>query len=334
MPSTVRKNRALLLIALVAAAAVLATPWLGMQSLGWADVWGGGDPLLGDIFWKLRLPRTLTALLAGCGLALGGAAFQALFRNPLAEPFTLGVSSGASAGVALALYLGGGAVLGGLLSLENVFSFTGALLAIGIVYVFSRLKTDFSAATLLLAGVAVNFFFSSLIMLLQHLVDPHNAARMFRAMIGGIAAANQRHLLLTLPFVLLGAALTVAHYRELDIMSCGEETALARGVETGRVRRRLFIGDSLMVGGITALCGPVGFVGLVAPHICRMLVGPDHKRILPASALFGGAFLVLADLAAKLVIAPAELPVGVVSSLCGAPFFLWLLLRSGHGRNG
>lgn len=321
-----RENRMLALVVVLGLLVLAAAPWIGMQRIGWSDVWGGGDSLAADIFWKIRLPRTLTAFLAGCGLALGGAAFQALFRNPLAEPFTLGVSAGASAGAALALYLGGTAAAG-LVSLESSFAFVGALLAIGVVYAFSRLKADFSAATLLLAGVAVNFFFSSLIMLLQHLADPYNAARMFRAMIGGIAAAGQRHLLLALPFVALGALLVALHSRELDILSCGEETALARGVDVGRVRRRLFVGVSLMVGGITALCGPIGFIGLAAPHICRLIIGPGHRHLLPASAVFGGAFLLLADLTGRLVIAPAELPAGVISALCGAPFFLWLLFR-------
>lgn len=326
-----RKNLILALIVLFCATTVLLSPWLGLQRVSWGDVMGNGDPLLGDIFWKLRLPRTLTAFLAGCGLALGGASFQALFRNPLAEPFTLGVSAGASAGIALSLYLGGGTVILGFLSTENVFAFAGALLAIGVVFAFSRLKSDFATATLLLAGVAVSFFFSSLIMLLQHLVDPYNVARMFRAMIGGIAAAGQRQMLLALPFVCLGALIAGVHWRELDIMSFGEETALSRGVETNRVRRLLFLSVSLMVGGITALCGPVGFVGLVAPHICRILIGPEHKRLLPASAIFGGTFLILADLAARTILAPSELPVGVISSLCGAPFFLWLLVRTKPG---
>jgi iron complex transport system permease protein len=310
---------------------LLLAAWVGTQSIGWADVAGAGDPLLGDIFWLLRLPRALTGFLAGAGLALGGAAFQALFRNPLAEPFTLGVSAGASAGAALALFFGGGAVLIGWLPLENVCAFGGALFAIAVVYAFSRLSPDFTAATLLLAGVAVSFFLSSLIMLLQHLTDPYNAARIFRAMIGGIALAGWRQLFLSLPFILSGAALIALHCRELDLIYCGEETALSRGVDTGRARRRLFLGVSLMAGGITALCGPVGFVGLAAPHICRSLLGPGHRRLLPASALFGGTFLVAADLLARTAVAPAELPAGVVSALCGAPFFLWLLLRDGAG---
>lgn len=326
------KTPALAAITLLSLLVVAVAPWLGMQDIVLTDILPGGDPMLADIFWKLRLPRVLTGFLAGAGLALGGAAFQALFRNPLAEPFTLGVSAGASAGIAIAVFLGGGAALGGVLAMENPFAFAGGLLATGIVYGFSRLRTDFASATLLLAGVAVNFFFSSLIMLLQHLVDPHNAARMFRATIGGISWVGQSHLLLALPFVALGTFLVCWHHRELDLMSCGEETALSRGVDAGRVRRRLFLGVSLMVGGITALCGPVGFVGLVAPHVCRILLGPEHRRLLPASALFGGAFLVLADLAARTVMQPTELPVGVVSSICGAPFFLWLLLRARGAR--
>lgn len=322
-----RQTIALLVIAAGSIAVLFFAPWVGMQRVGWTDVLGGGDPLLADIFWKIRFPRALVGFLAGCGLAMGGTSFQALFRNALAEPFILGVSAGASAGVALATFVGGGSALGGFLALENVLAFLGALLAIGIVYVFSRLKNDTSPATILLAGVAVNFFFSSLIILLQHLLDPHNAARIFRAMIGGMAGAGQRQLLLALPFVVLGVALTVVHWRELDIMSLGEEVALSRGVDTVRVRNRLFFGISLTVGGITALCGPVGFVGLVAPHMCRMLVGPGHGRLIPAAGLFGGAFLVASDVAARTIIAPAELPVGVVSALCGAPFFLWLLMR-------
>lgn len=324
---TRRHTIALAGILVFSVAVVLVAPWIGMQRLGWDEVFGAGEGLAGNIFWKLRVPRVLTGFLAGCGLALGGTVFQALFRNPLAEPFTLGVSAGASAGVAFALFLGGGVVLGGFLALENVFAFVGAMLAVGIVFALSRRRAEGASATILLAGVAVNFFFSSLILLLQHLVDPHNAARMFRAMIGGISGAGQKQLLLASPFVLLGAAAAFAYWRELDIMSFGEDVALSRGVDAAAVRRRLFVGVSLMVGGITALCGPVGFVGLVAPHICRLLVGPGHGRLLIGAGLFGGAFLVLADLLARTVIAPTELPVGVVSSLCGAPFFLWLLLR-------
>jgi iron complex transport system permease protein len=328
---TGRRTIALALVAALAAAVLFLAPWVGMQRIGWADVFSAGDPLLADIFWKIRFPRALVGFLAGCGLAAGGAAFQALFHNALAEPFILGVSAGASAGVALATYMGGGTAMGGFLALESVLAFLGALLAIGIVFVFSRLKNDAGPAAILLVGVAVNFFFSSLIMLIQHLVDPHNAARIFRAMIGGMAGAGQRQLLLALPFVALGAAITVSHWRELDILSLGEEAALSRGVDTARVRNRLFFGVSLTVGGITALCGPVGFVGLVAPHVCRMLAGPGHRLLIPAAGLFGGAFLVASDVAARTVIAPADLPVGVISALCGAPFFLWLLMRRERG---
>ncbi len=322
-----RREYMLPLIVVLSLSLTAVAPWIGMQRIGWGDVFDGNNPLLANIFWNLRLPRTLTAFVAGCGLAMGGVAFQALFRNPLAEPFTLGVSAGASAGIAFALYWGGGAVFFGLVSTENLYAFIGALIAIGVVYAFSRLRSDFGAATLLLSGVAVSFFFSSLVMLLQHMVDPHNAARIFRAMIGGIAAAGQKQLVLTIPFVVLGVFLTGRHSRELDIISCGDDVAVTRGVDTAKVRKRLFIGVSLMVGGITALCGPIGFIGLIAPHICRILVGPEHGRLLVGSACFGGMFLVAADLVAKTVIAPNELPVGVVSSLCGAPFFLWLLLR-------
>lgn len=326
---TIRYNAALILIAIASVTVLLSAPWIGMENVGWRDVFAGGDPLRGDIFWKLRFPRALVGFLAGCGLGIGGAVFQALFQNPLAEPFTLGVSSGASAGVVLAIYLGGGMVAGGILTSQNLFAFAGALLAIGAVYAFSKKRRDNAPANILLAGVMVNFFFSSLIMLVQHFVDPNNAARMLRAMIGGVAGAGRGQLTVIVPFVLVGAAGAGAYWRELDIMSFGEELALSRGVDTGRVRRRLYLVVSLMVGGITAVCGPVGFVGLVAPHMCRFFVGPGHGRLLAAAGLFGGAFLVGADAVARIVVAPAEIPVGVLCSLCGAPFFLWLLMRNG-----
>lgn len=322
-----KEARNLILIVAFAVLVVAIAPWLGTQPLSWSDVFGPDASLGADVFWKLRLPRIATGFLAGCGLALGGTAFQAVFRNPLAEPFILGVSSGASAGAALALFLGGGAALAGWLAWENAFAFAGAFAAVLVVHALTRLRGGNSPAQALLAGVAVNFFFSSLVMLMQHLSDPANAARMFRAMIGGIAAANQRQLLVALPFLAVGALVVMMRRRELDLLSLGEEEALTRGVDTAGTRKTLFLAVSVMVGAITALCGPIGFVGLLAPHICRRLVGPGHGRLLPASALFGGAFLVAADLAARMVIAPAELPVGVISSLCGAPFFLWLLMR-------
>ncbi len=322
------KTRAFLAIVILSLAALAIAPWIGMREIGWSDATGAGDPLLADIFWKLRAPRTIAAFIAGCGLALGGAAFQALFRNPLAEPFTLGVSSGASAGAALAVFLGSAPAFFGVLAAENVYAFAGALAAVCVVYAFSRLKPDFNAATLLLSGVAASFFFSNLVLLAQHLASPADAARIVRALSGGVAGAGMRRMLLMLPFAFAGALATAAHARELDIIACGEELALTRGVDTAGVRKRLFVGVSLMVGGITALCGPIGFVGLVAPHICRMLVGPEHRRLLPASACLGGMLLVLADLAGRTAIAPAELPAGVITSLCGAPFFLWLLVRS------
>ena len=268
----------------------------------------------------------LAGFAVGGGLSLGGAAFQALFRNPLADPFILGVSAGASAGFSAAALAGVAATFAGM-SGGSLAAFAGALVAVGAVYGFSRLRRDFSPATLLLAGVAVNFFFSSLTLLFQYLGDPNNVTRLLRALAGGIPAASWRTLLLSLPFILPGGLLIAAQRRELDIVSCGEDLALSRGVEVGRVRRRLFLGVSLMVGGITALCGPIGFVGLMAPHMARMLVGPAHRFLLPASALFGGAFLALADAVSRTVVAPAELPAGVITSLCGGPFFLWLLLR-------
>ncbi|MCG6950630.1 MAG: iron ABC transporter permease [Acidobacteria bacterium] len=286
---------------------------------------GGSDPVA-IIFWQIRVPRALAAFIGGAGLALGGAVFQAVFRNPLATPYILGVASGASLGVALASRLGLSlAVLG--LATNSIAAFAGALVAVGALWLLTRLRPEFSSTTLLLAGVAMNFFFSSLILFAQYTASLGDSYRIVRWLMGGLGGVDLNTVLHMTPVVAVGAIVVMWRSRELDLLATGAEIAAARGVAVAPTRTLLFLATSVMIGGVVAACGPVGFVGMMAPHICRLLVGPNHRTLLPASLLFGGAFLLLCDTAARLVLFPAELPVGVITAFLGAPFFLWLLIR-------
>jgi iron complex transport system permease protein len=327
-------SRRLAALAVFAVLALVAMPLVGRHALPLSvvsDFWG--DDPAAIIFWQIRVPRVVAAFIGGAGLALGGAVFQAIFRNPLATPYTLGVASGASLGVALANRLGLSLVVVGL-STTSLAAFAGALVAVGVVWILTRLRPGLSSTTLLLAGVAMNFFFSSLILFAQYTASLGDSYRIVRWLMGGLAGVDSSLVVHMAPLVAIGAAVIVWHARELDLLATGSEIAASRGVAVGRTRTRLFLATSVMVGGVVAACGPVGFVGMMAPHICRLLVGSSHRLLLPASVLFGGAFLVLCDTAARLVIFPAELPVGVITAFLGAPFFLWLLVRQVGSSSG
>lgn len=320
------------ILAIVAVAVTFAAPFVGPDGFAVGGVHPGGDEIGATVFWELRVPRVIAAFLAGTALAVSGMAFQALFRNPLATPFTLGVSSGASFGAALAVQLG----LHGLwfgISGASVAAFAGAMLSSSLVYGLTFLRGGFSTATLLLAGVAVSFFFSSLILFVQYTADVYNAFRMLRWVMGGLAIVDYDSLWSMLPFVLAGVAIIWLARHELNLIALGDDLAMGRGVDVPRAKRLLFFTVSLTVGGVVAVCGPIGFVGMMVPHMCRLVVGPDHRHLAPASALFGGAFLVVCDTIARIVLSPAELPVGVVTALLGGPFFLWLLLSGATQRN-
>lgn len=327
-----RKTLALVLLALFAGLTLALAPIVGMQRIPLESIlhpFSGGTE--SGIFWNMRVPRVLTAFLAGSALALSGMAFQALFRNPLATPFTLGVSSGAAFGAAVAVLSGLSFSFLGISGL-SLGSLAGAFLSISVVYGLARGRRGFSASTMLLAGVAVSFFFSSLILFLQYLSDFTQSFRIVRWLMGGIEAVGYRSVLGMLPFVLSGSAVIFLLTHELNLVTTGEDIAVSRGVDVRRLKTLLFLAVSLMVGGVVSVCGPIGFVGMMTPHICRFLAGTNHRRLAPAVFLFGGAFLVLCDTLARTVIAPAEIPVGVITALLGGPFFLWLLLRGAAER--
>lgn len=309
----------LTLICLFSLLVTAVTPWLGLGAFD--------DAAMREVvLMEVRLPRMLFAFTAGCGLAVCGMVFQAMFQNPLATPFTLGVASGASLGAATSVYLGLGFSLLGI-DATTLSAFLGAMLAISLVYGISHFRYGFSGETLLLTGVAVSFFFSSLILLIQYLSNVSDAFQIVRWLMGGLTISSYDVLLQLLPFVALCIAVVLWLGRELNLLMAGDDIALSRGVSVMWVRYLLFFTTSLCVGAIVAFCGPIGFVGMMVPHICRLLVGHDHRLLTPASIFFGGGFLVLCDALGRLALAPTEIPVGVITTLLGGPFFLWLLVR-------
>ncbi len=321
------RKKILATLALIACAAQLIVPFVGMKLISPRSLLHAlqesPEPF---IFWNIRVPRLLASSLAGAALAASGMTFQAIFRNPLATPFTLGVASGASLGAAIYLRLGFSFFLLGISGL-SLFAFLGAILSIGLVYGLTRIKRNFSTATTLLAGVAISFLFSSLILFIQYISGFIHSFRILRWLIGSLENVGYQSVLEMLPFVVSGGLIILYLSQELNLLLTGEEIAHSRGVDVRRVKRALFFASSLMVGGVVAVCGPIGFVGMMVPHICRLIIGADHRWLAPASLLFGATFLALCDTLSRTLIAPVEIPVGVITALLGGPFFLWLLLR-------
>ncbi len=318
-----RPRTALLLLLALWIATALVTPLVGSQPVRLADVLRG-DPTVASIFWQIRLPRILLSLLGGAALAVSGLGFQTLFRNALAEPYTLGISSGAALGAVLALRLQGGAFLG--LSIVALASFAGALGATALIVGLALRRQGIETSTLLLAGVAVSLSCSAIILFLQYLSDSTQTFRMVRWMMGGLSVVGYTEVLWLLPWVLAGSAALFALRWELNLLLTGEELAASRGVDLAHLRRLVLLATSLMIGALVAVAGPIGFVGLIVPHILRRFVGHDHLFLVPACILGGGAFLTLCDAVGRTVMAPAELPVGILTAILGGPFFLWLLV--------
>lgn len=316
------------LAALLALALGLAL-WLGTVGLTWGQLWAwlwGGEVSrpTAMILSELRLPRALLAALVGAALSLAGAVFQALLRNPLADPFILGVSGGAAAGAVTALLLG----LTSLLQLP-LMAFGGALGTIALVMGIARRRGRMDPATVVLTGVMVNAFFTATIMFVISTTTDQKLHAILFWLYGDLGAAGLAQAGVLAPAVGVGLALVLWYARHLNLLSAGEQTAAALGVAVERVKTLLIIAVSLLVGFAVSLSGLIGFVGLMVPHLVRMTLGQDHRLLLPASALFGAAFLVLADTAARTIISPTTLPVGVVTAALGAPFFVLLLARRG-----
>ena len=305
---------------------LVVAPLLGPGELDLASAMGG-ESIDATILWRLRTPRVLLALLGGASLAVAGTAFQTLFRNPLAEPYTLGVAGGAALGAVLSMQFdatGGFAYVAGA-------SFLGAATVGAVLVGLARTGRGAQTGTLLLAGIAISLSCSALILFIQYLADFTKTFRMVRWMMGGLAVVGYAEVLWVLPWTFLGALVLFWRRWGLDLLLAGEEVAASRGLDLERTRWVVLAAVSLMVGSLVAVTGPIGFVGLIVPHMLRRFVGHTHALLLPAAFLGGGAFLAICDLVARTLMAPAELPVGVLTALLGGPFFLWLLLARRSG---
>ncbi|WP_374230035.1 FecCD family ABC transporter permease [Streptomyces sp. OfavH-34-F] len=335
------------LVALTALLAACMTAGLAFGSVHVppAQVWGIVTHALGadwmeptwtrareTIVLDVRGPRVLLGAVTGAGLAVVGTALQALVRNPLAEPYLLGASSGASLGAVSVIVFGSSFF--GTVSLSAA-AFAGALGALVLVYATARTGGRITSMRLVLAGVAVASVLNALLNMLLLTTDNGNEARTVLAWtMGGLGGVSWASLWLPGLALLLGIAVLMVQAPNLNLLLAGEEAAATMGLDVARFRARMFVLVSLVTGVLVAAAGPIGFVGLMLPHIVRLLVGGDHRRVLPAAALGGASFLVLSDIVARTVTAPEEIPVGVLTALCGGPFFLWLMRRDARKKAG
>jgi len=279
------------------------------------------------IVFDLRIPRTIVIALAGAGLSISGAAYQGLFRNPLADPYLIGVASGAGLGAVLAMNFGlAGKTLFGLLGVP-VAAFAAALLTVALVYQLARVGHTLPTTNLILAGMAVSAFATALTTYLQ-LSTTSDLRRFIVLLVGGATMSGWQPVIAMLPYIAVGAAVLVNAGHALNVFQFGEEQAAQMGLPVERLRRVIVITASLTTAAAVSFAGVIGFIGLVAPHLVRYLWGGDYRRILPLSALAGAAMLLYADVLARVVQAPQELPVGIITALAGAPFFLWVLRRA------
>jgi iron complex transport system permease protein len=319
-----------LLVLLLAISLVVAITF-GAVELALTDVLRAltGQPLEGygaAIVQSIRLPRALLAAAVGAILAISGAYLQGLFRNPLADPSLIGVTAGASVGASLAIVLGAAGLgfMGGL-SLVSLGAFVGGLLAVGLVYQVSSSVSGTSVATMLLMGIAVTALAASLTGLMDYFADNAMLRRLSLWRMGGLDGANAWRAFLAGATLLIMLLSMGRFARELNTLLLGESQARHLGIDVERLKTQLIILVAAGVGVSVAMAGSIAFVGLVVPHIIRLWVGPDHRLLLPLSALGGASLLLLADTFARVVIAPTELPVGLVTAIVGAPFFIWLL---------
>lgn len=275
------------------------------------------------IVWQVRVPRAILAFLVGACLAMAGAAFQGLLRNPLADPYTLGVSSGATVGASLVMVLGWRLGTGGML-LVPLAAMAGRLATLALVYRLAEIGGRVQGETLILAGVVMSAFMSAIFSFLLT-VAGDTLHQVVSWLMGSLALSGWLHVWLLLPYLLVGGLVTVALAVELNVLALGEESAAHLGVEVEKSKKALILAAALLTGGAVSVSGTIAFLGLIVPHVVRLLVGPDHRLLLPVSALAGGIFLLWADTLARLLLAPVELPVGVVTAALGGPFFAYLL---------
>lgn len=283
------------------------------------------------VVWAIRLPRVILAMLVGAGLAVSGAALQGLFRNPLADPGLIGVSSGASLGAVLVLGLGV-TWLG--VATTPLAAFIGGSITAVIGYLLARQGGRTEIVTLILAGIALNTFAGAGTALVTYVANDQQLRAIVFWSLGSLGGATWQNVVAATPFILLGLALSLRWGQALNLLVLGEREARHLGVDTERIRMQLILISAMMTGATVAVAGVVGFIGLIVPHLIRMIAGPDHRVVLPASALGGAILVLVADLASRVIVAPSELPLGVLTALLGGPFLLFLMMRTRRAEGG
>jgi iron complex transport system permease protein len=334
---------ALLIVALILTIAVAAA--IGPVQISPLDVYkiilqkipiiGGAikvdtSPINQEIIMLVRLPRVLAAALVGVALSSSGAVLQGLLRNPIADPFIIGVSAGASLGAAVAMVTGIGASIFGFLYSVPIAAFISAVGTVFLIYNLSRIGGSMSMLTLLLIGVAITSLFSALVYLIM-LVTNAQAQGILFWMFGSLTLASWNYVYMSFPFIIAGLAVILYFARDLNPIALGEEQAHHLGVDTEMLKKILLACVSLVTAAAVSISGIIGFIGLIIPHIMRLLVGPDHRMLIPSSALAGAIVLILCDTLARTVMSPSEVPVGIITAILGCPFFIYLLLRSRRG---
>lgn len=332
----------LIILALILLLSIGIFSVIGTANIRWIDVFriiGSKIPLLQNyvdvsdilpthqiIIWSIRLPRVLLAVLVGSSLAIAGAAFQGMFKNPMADPFVIGISSGAALGATIAIILRVSISFIGI-SAISMFAFIGALITVFIVYNISRIKDKVPVTTLLLAGIAIGQFLTAIMSLLM-VIYSNDMAKIIYWTMGSLAGKGWDPLKrISLP-VIISIVLINFFARDLNIMLTGEDSAKSLGINVEKIKMYVLILGTFMVSMVVSVSGIIGFVGLIIPHIVRIIIGPDHRVLLPASALTGGIFMVFADTIARTIISPVEIPVGIITALFGGPFFLYLLKKT------
>lgn len=294
----------------------------------WSSATGGQGPLTTmeeTILFHIRLPRLILTGIVGIGLSVAGVVFQALLRNPLAEPFILGISSGAAVGALLATGIGLSFIPMG----TSMAAFIGALFSMILVFSISGVRGRLYSNTILLSGVIINAFFTAIIMTILSIVPDERIHRMLFWLYGDLSTVEYGEVITVSPLILAGWALIYLKARDMNVIVTGEDVATQLGIDVERTKRFLYFFTSLLTGVVVSASGIIGFVGLIVPHLMRMMIGSDHRFLIPLSGLFGATFLISADALARTVISPMELPVGVVTATIGAPLFIFLLRKRG-----
>ena len=310
---------------------LLASIWLGISvgavQIPLSTIWGGSeDATATTIVWNIRMPRVFLAALVGAALAVAGAAFQALLKNPLADPYTLGVSSGASVGAVATIFFGISLPVIGMYTLP-LLSMIGAIVTLLIVVSFARMiDRSLRMETIILTGIITSSFFGAMISLMIALTG-EELRQIIGWLLGSVALRTWTHVQMIAPFVVIAGAWLLVRVRDLNALQLGEDRAHHLGVNVSRVKNEVLIAGSMLTGAAVAVSGTIGFVGLVVPHMVRQLFGADNRHVLPLSMINGATLLILCDLVARTIIEPTELPIGVMTAFIGAPVFAWIFFR-------